>query len=311
MQKINPLVSICIPTYKQLDHLALTLKSIEEQTFKNFEVVITDDTQDDSVLLLIRSLKLKYKINYYKNSHQLGSPSNWNEAIKKSCGTYIKIMHHDDKFNRPDSLEIFVNKMEQNKNISIAFSASCGSNFTSKLHVINRPSVSNVNSFILAPFLLTSSNIIGAPSAVMFRRDIDLLFDDKIKWLVDVDFYIQCIKKFGDLLYINQVLIETAIGETHQVTATFIDNPTMLAKEHLYLFTKYPYEAKKHMDCVEGFWFAFFSKYGGDFNMDSGLISYDEMKLFNDFKSLYNNSFFKRCIYMSIGKVRKQLKKLR
>lgn len=104
-------VSICIPAYKHIDFLRRCLNSILEQRFTDYEVVITDDSPDDSLQKLVEEYSDE-RIKYFKNKKALGSPLNWNEGIKKANGEYIKILHHDDWFSSPDSLEKYVRLLD-------------------------------------------------------------------------------------------------------------------------------------------------------------------------------------------------------
>jgi len=87
------------------------MNSIRIQTFKNFEVVITDDSGDDiSVFDYITGLNEGFSIRYFKNVKSLGSPGNWNECISHASGTWIKLMH-DDYFTSSNSLQLFADSM--------------------------------------------------------------------------------------------------------------------------------------------------------------------------------------------------------
>lgn len=44
-----PLISICIPAYKNTDYLSVLLQSVAVQTFRDFEVVVSDDSPTDEV----------------------------------------------------------------------------------------------------------------------------------------------------------------------------------------------------------------------------------------------------------------------
>ena len=92
----TPFISICIPAYKRADYLDRLLKSIAVQSFKNFEVIITDDSPDESLLLLTQLYKKQLPIYYKRNLEALGTPENWNEGIRLARGQWIKIMHDDD-----------------------------------------------------------------------------------------------------------------------------------------------------------------------------------------------------------------------
>src|SRR4051812_23131736 len=106
------LVSICIPVYKQTTYLEKCLQSVLEQDFKDFELIISDDTPDDSLEVFIKDLLKDREYTYHRNQPALGSPENWNSAIDKSSGKYLKIMHHDDFFTKTDSLRLMVKEIE-------------------------------------------------------------------------------------------------------------------------------------------------------------------------------------------------------
>lgn len=102
-----PLISICIPAYKNAEYLSRLLESIVQQDFKDFDVIITDDSPDDILKELINKYNTILDITYIKNKTALGSPANWNSAIVKARSEWIKIMHDDDWFNNEKSLSSF------------------------------------------------------------------------------------------------------------------------------------------------------------------------------------------------------------
>src|SRR5687767_9673514 len=101
-------VSICIPAYNQVEFLRKTLNSILNQNFQDYEIIISDDFQDNSVKKLLLEFDLKGKMKYYQNNPSFGSPKNWNFSISKAQGEYIKILHHDDFFTTSECLAKFV-----------------------------------------------------------------------------------------------------------------------------------------------------------------------------------------------------------
>jgi len=101
-----PLISICIPAYKRVAYLQRLLESIAAQTFSGFEIILTDDSPDDSVANLIKNYS-SLNIKYFKNEAALGTPANWNCGIAKASGEWIKLMHDDDWFASPHSLQQF------------------------------------------------------------------------------------------------------------------------------------------------------------------------------------------------------------
>jgi glycosyltransferase involved in cell wall biosynthesis len=115
-------ISICIPAYKRTHFLKRLLLSIEHQSYTNYEVIISDDSNDDSVEELLKEFNGKFEIKYFKNEKALGTPANWNHAISKATGEWIKLIHDDDWFANEHSLEKFALSTNNNKFI---FSAYC------------------------------------------------------------------------------------------------------------------------------------------------------------------------------------------
>src|ERR1043166_5570237 len=103
----SPTFSICIPAYKRVNFLKRLLDSIAAQSFKDFEVIITDDSPGNEVYDLTEHYKDNFTILYLKNPATLGTPANWNEAISHARGEWIKLMHDDDWFSSSESLAIF------------------------------------------------------------------------------------------------------------------------------------------------------------------------------------------------------------
>ena len=232
-----PKVSICIPAYEQSDNLNKCLQSIEMQTFKDFEIIITDDSKGNELLNVINSFKDKVSIKYYKNVPAKGSPENWNESIKHASGKYIKILHHDDYFYKEDSLEKLVDLLDENPESKVVFCSSrhVDSSYKSvSSHILKKENMLKVSD---NPNILFMGNLIGAPSIMMYHRDINIYFDKRMKWLVDLDFYIQILGK-NRFLYTDEELICINIGEANRVTYECENNKKINLYEHMILFKK-------------------------------------------------------------------------
>jgi glycosyltransferase involved in cell wall biosynthesis len=232
-----PKVSICIPAYKQTEFLAKTLDSIKIQNFKDFEIIITDDSPDDSVEQLINSYNFEGKLRYIKNKIPKGSPANWNEAIKRASGEYIKIMHHDDWFTDANSLSKFVQLLDNKPDADFAFSGSMV--LAQKKNIYRRINHSDLTQLKMDPFILLWSNIIGVPSATIHRKSLLCHYDEDIKWLVDLDFYIQSIKDNPNIAYCQEPLINVHAHGSYQVTNECLNNRDIEIPEYIYVYRKY------------------------------------------------------------------------
>lgn len=233
-----PKISICIPSYKQAGLLRQALNSIQIQSFTDYEVIITDDTPDESIKDLVAVHPLKEKIKYHKNPQSLGSPANWNASLEKASGEYIKILHHDDYFTSGNSLQEFVNMLDANPNVDFAFSGTLVDLVQLKMKNTHRCSESKLNKIKADPSQLFFANLIGAPSATIFKKKATILFDEQMKWLVDIDWYIRLLKGGSGLVNTPKTLICTVHGSEGQVTQEVINLKDVQIKEHVMLFSK-------------------------------------------------------------------------
>ena len=150
-------VSICIPAYNQVKYLKKTIDSVLNQTFSDYEIIITDDSPTNIVFDLVVAYQSE-KIKYYKNEVPLGSPENWNEAIRLSKGEYIKILHHDDYFTFPDSLEAFVELMDSSPKAVLGFSSSVVDLINKNKMWIHSPTAQDLENLKVNPYCLFFKN---------------------------------------------------------------------------------------------------------------------------------------------------------
>ena len=89
-------ISIVIPYHGRLSLFKETLESLRKQSFKDFEVVISDDTNDtENIKMLIESYS-DLHIKYVKSSINLGAISNTLQGINNASNNFIHILHTDD-----------------------------------------------------------------------------------------------------------------------------------------------------------------------------------------------------------------------
>lgn len=234
-----PEISICIPTYNQTKYLVKTLDSLFNQTFENFEIIISDDSITDHVyeLVLLFQQKFNDKIIYFRNNPSLGSPQNWNNVILKAKGKWIKIMHHDDWFCQKDALDKLVSVVIQNPK-ALVFGGIQGNLIGDNRSYINLPSQHQIDAIKKDPFSLIWANIIGPPSTIIFPKT-EVEFDSRLLWLVDIEFYLQLLMNHKlELVYVEEVLLENQ-PDDHNITNQCFQNKQLELKEFNLIFNKY------------------------------------------------------------------------
>ena len=190
----KPKFSICIPTYKRPELLQRTLDSIRLQSFKDYEIIICDDTASDDIKHIC---EINQDLNciFIKNEILLGSPENWNSTLRQARGDYIKILHHDDWFSDSSSLQKFVDALNNNPDISFCFSNCYACDVKGNILWTHASSDRQIQDIIDFPEGLLLANNIGAPSTTFFRSSEKIFFDTALIWLVDVDYYIRFLQK--------------------------------------------------------------------------------------------------------------------
>src|SRR3990170_7727880 len=94
------LVSICIPTYNSARYLRQCLDSIASQTYKNVEVIISDNASTDDTVSIINEYMNKYGFKLNINPVNIGACANFNKLISLARGKYIAIYHADDVYEQ-------------------------------------------------------------------------------------------------------------------------------------------------------------------------------------------------------------------
>lgn len=90
------MISIAIATYNGEKYLREQLDSIYAQTYKQLEVVVTDDCSTDGTVSILEEYRQKYGLKYYVNLHNLGFVKNFERAISLCTGDYIALADQDD-----------------------------------------------------------------------------------------------------------------------------------------------------------------------------------------------------------------------
>lgn len=90
----SPFVSIVMPTYNRANFIVETIKSIQKQTYSNWELIIVDDGSTDQTSEIIGKMKDE-RIRYYKELRQ-GMVHARNSGLKKADGYFIAFMDSDD-----------------------------------------------------------------------------------------------------------------------------------------------------------------------------------------------------------------------
>ena len=215
-------ISIAIPTWefngRGSEYLNDLLRTIQIQSYKDFEVCISDHSVDNEVLKELKQFEGKFKIVYDKNENDRGNgPANTNKAIQMCSGDIIKVMFQDDFFYDTESLEKIHSEFEQSNSMWLVngcnHTKDDGYNFYWEMFPKwNDKIIEGVNS-------------ISSPSVLSMRKECfdKVRFDEKLVMMMDCDYYYNLKFNFGEPIYLDDVLITNRVHQ-NQISSTYDKN---------------------------------------------------------------------------------------
>jgi glycosyltransferase involved in cell wall biosynthesis len=115
----EPLVSVIILTYNRPEFLKKAIASAVGQTYRNLEIIVSDDCSPDSPQAIIDSFQ-DPRIRLRRNPQNLGIALNVTNAFKAATGKYVASLNDDDLWNE-DYLAKLVPYLEANSDLVVAF----------------------------------------------------------------------------------------------------------------------------------------------------------------------------------------------
>ncbi len=203
-------MSVCLTTFKRGHILAKSLDSILSQTYRDFELIISDDNSPDHTPELCRRYAAQdERVRYFRNATTLGMPGNLNAAIAHARGDYIANLHDGDTF-RPDLLEHWVRALDQHPTAAFVFNALDVVDYAGNpIHAYRHSYPPLIPGRILLDQMLSQWN---SPvwGTVMARRacyEAVGPFDPRFGFISDIDMWMRLAARY-DVAYVGEPLIQ-------------------------------------------------------------------------------------------------------
>ena len=205
----NSKVSICMPTHemngKGKDFLEFSLDAINKQTYKNIEVVISDQSTNDDIKNVCEKWKDDLDIKYLYFDGPRRSSANCNNAMRNATGDIIKPMFLDDFLCNASCIELFVDAFEkypENNWAAISFGHLIIDENDDPLN--GNGILTNIMTPVYHDEIHRGRNTLGCPSVIAIKNsDEFIFFDDTLAWLMDTEYYKRLHNNFGSLIVIN------------------------------------------------------------------------------------------------------------
>ena len=226
--KYNPIVSVIIPTYNRAHLVGRAIKSVLNQTYQDFELIIVDDGSTDNTDKIIKEFQEHDKrIKYIRHEKNKGGSAARNSGIKISRGEYIAFLDSDDEWlpRKMEKQEIkFQNALD---NVGVIYSGfSCISESSGKIIAKITPTLrGNVYTNLL------EGCILGSPTPLIkkicFRKAG--FFDETLPSCQDWDMWIR-LSKYYTFDFVPDILAKHHIHGS-QISVNL--NAKIVAREKL------------------------------------------------------------------------------
>lgn len=203
----QPLVSVCIPTYRGAAFLAASIDSVLNQTYPHFELWVLDDNSPDDTQALVARYT-DPRIKYLRNATNLGPQGNWNRCLELAQGKYYKLLPHDDLL-AADCLEQQVAVLEADQAGDIAFVFGSRQIIDPAGRVLMTRGLKGAKAGRIAAHdvirrvVRAGANPIGEPGNGLIRRELINKvgpYDASHPYLVDLDYWFRVLMH-GDAWY--------------------------------------------------------------------------------------------------------------
>lgn len=216
-------ISVCVPVYNGDRFIRETIDCILNQTFKDFELIIVDNRSTDKTVEIIKSFTDK-RIKFFQNETNIGLIPNWNMAMSKAIGEYIKIVPADDVIY-PDNLMRLAEVLDNDPGKKTALVCSRknviddrGRKLLSRGFSKREKVVSGLDA--ISKNIRSGGNIIGEAGAVLFRREIlhkTGVFNSAFYYVLDIDLWYK-ILLHGNLHCLPHTLSAFRVSSTSEST---------------------------------------------------------------------------------------------
>lgn len=207
MKNKSPMVSIITPVYNSESFITETIKSIQAQTFDDFEILCIDDQSTDRSAEIIQDFKVfDDRIKYYSLPEKGGASIARNLGIREAKGMYIAFLDADDTWY-PEKLE---------KQIKFMVNNDFDFTYTDYDIIRNKSDISNnirVSPDSISYKELLIQNPIGCLTVMYNSSKIGLIQIPRIDKRNDYALWLQVLKKVDNGFRIPEVLSSYRISD--------------------------------------------------------------------------------------------------
>jgi glycosyltransferase involved in cell wall biosynthesis len=227
-----PFFSIVIPLYNKANFILATLKSVSDQTFENYEIIVINDGSTDESLSKIEALKLP-KLSIH-NQENKGLSAARNRGVTLARGQYVALLDADDIW-KPTYLKSMFKLIENYPNHQI-FGCTYKESRNGRLMDIRTSFEAQLNqeSYVLDDFFSANyKQFIVDQSSLIFDRNFikTHTFNEHIDVSEDVDYYLNYFAS-QQIIFLNRSLMIKTYDDNDQLSSSKISKKRVPDLEH-------------------------------------------------------------------------------
>ncbi len=115
-KSFEPVVSIVLPTYNRASLIERAIKSVIDQTIKDWELIVVDDGSTDNTFETVEEYISKYENIRYLKQMNRRTPLAINAGIIASAGEFVTFLGSDDEY-KPNHIELRLNVFKNNNKV--------------------------------------------------------------------------------------------------------------------------------------------------------------------------------------------------
>jgi len=197
----NKLVSVIIPTFNRSLDLTRALKTIQNQSFKDFEVKVIDDNKDVEEIELVKTICKQFGVSYLRNIRTPGGCGARNTGILSSSAKYVAFLDDDDLWF-PDKLKVQINFLEKNTDFTGVYCGYSAYYSDHDFHLISNSGININHKDVLQRKCPSSTSLVTVNRNALCDAG---LFDEKLPSFQDYDMWLK-LTNIGPIGYQNDVL---------------------------------------------------------------------------------------------------------
>lgn len=215
------MISVVVITYNSENTIIETLDSIYAQTFRDFEIVVSDDCSTDNTVEVVETWLTSHNVKglVVLSEANKGIPANANKGIRNSNGDLIKIIAGDDVMY-PNALEVYKAYYDMDENVIWQSRHLCFGKDKEKVEISNANGIDEqfyVCDNIKQYRTLLVGNRLVAPAIGLIKReyyDVYGFYDERYGMMEDYPFFLNLSKNGIPFRLINDVLIGYRISDS-------------------------------------------------------------------------------------------------